>query len=74
MIANTARYRELVWAGVVSVGATLVVALIIGVVLGSIRGHEDKQNVLAKCPETELFVFGNKGHRTRVYDCTGVEL
>lgn len=52
----------------------IIALLVIGVFLGILGGNKDYRNVTENCIKTEMFVFGNKGHRTRVYDCTGVQL
>ena len=52
----------------------VVIVAVIGVALGIQRGNVEYRNVTENCIKTEMFVFGNKGHRTRVYDCTGVDI
>jgi len=55
----------------------VVIAVIIGfiVVIGFAvqRMEAKKSHIRDNCAPTELYVIGNKGHVTRVYDCSNLE-
>lgn len=51
--------------------ATLVfISLAILIIRGGIIMHKENKEVLDNCNPTEMYIIGNKGHKTRVYDCT----
>ena len=54
---------------------TIAVVVIIGlIVVGMIRLQQESFIVTDKCSLTNLYVIGDKGHRNRVYDCSGINL
>lgn len=52
---------------VIVVISLIVISLI---VIGLCRMYSKSSEVRNNCQKTHLFVIGNKGHRTRVYDCS----
>lgn len=56
----------------------LLILLIVGLIflIGFAVKEKNEQNnqIRNECEPTELIVIGNKGTRTRVYDCSGIEL
>lgn len=52
--------------------ATILLGLFIyGVVVGAQAMSKENTSIREGCKETELVVIGNKGHATKVYDCSG---
>ncbi len=60
----------------INLKSLLVCGMIVGVCglifFGMPKMHRQKMEVYNNCKKTELFVIGYKGHRNRIYDCTGI--
>ena len=49
------------------------VALVIGIIAGAMRMHDENSSIKNNCVKTQLVIIGNKGHASPVYDCSKKE-
>jgi len=52
----------------------VMIFFVIIIVLGSLKLMGESRTVKEKCRPTDFYSIGDKGHRNRIYDCTGVNL
>lgn len=52
----------------------IIIVLIIGITIGTVRNNIARDKVLEECPQTEFVVVGRNGTPQYVYDCTGIDL
>lgn len=48
----------------------ILILLIIGVISGAQKHTELNSKIKEHCKPTELYIIGNKGRSSRVYDCS----
>ena len=58
------------WSGF----AVVFVILVAGIIRGGIRMNNENASIKNDCIKTDLVVIGNKGHVTKVYDCSSIEV
>jgi len=49
-----------------------VFVLFAGLAFSTYQSVSEASEVRSQCEDTDLYVIGDKGHRNRVYDCSGV--
>lgn len=47
----------------------MLILLLIGVFKGVSTINKNNEKLKTNCKPTELYIIGNKGHASRVYDC-----
>lgn len=56
------------------IAAIVVLFLTYVIISAGNKMHNESDVVRDKCTKTDYYVIGDKGHRNRIYDCTGVQL
>lgn len=51
-----------------------LIGMLILIGLAMKKQHEESVQMRTECEPTDLYVIGDKGHRNRIYDCSGVDL
>jgi hypothetical protein len=51
-----------------------VVVLLFIIILAGGYKQVTKVKALERCSLTDLYVIGDRGHRNRIYDCSGIDI
>jgi len=56
------------------IGSVILITLVVSIVIGISVHHDIKEQFRESCSPTDLYVIANKGRRSRIYDCTGIDM
>ena len=54
------------------VAVMFLIVLVAAIIVGMVKMSNQNSDVKERCMKTHLYVIGNKGHLTPVYDCSNM--